>query len=184
MTASTARPADSPPEPAPPYRMRPARLDDVAALQATAATCWYATYGEIYTPVFIANFLARAYTPAGLRHAIQDAASCFLVVAREDELVGFGQVGPAFHAGDGPQLAPNDLYRLYLLPEYQRQGLGSCLLGGLEAWLREQGADCYGCYVHARNEIGKTFYARKGFIRQPIRDSADEWYLLKKTEVA
>jgi GNAT superfamily N-acetyltransferase len=85
---------------------------------------------------------------------------------------------------DNAPVAPADLYRLYLLPTWQRQGIGSRLLVELEAWLRSQGYLLYGAYVHERNEPAKEFYACQGFVHKPECDIQDEWYLVKQLEYA
>ena len=161
------------------YLIAPAALEDVAALRDLAEVCWRATYGDIYTPDFISGFLARAYSELGLRHAITDPANCFLLAKRGETPVGFGQVGPAFHAGNGPMLTQVDLHRLYLHPAHQRRGLGRRLLETLEAWIRAAGHDRYGCYVHSRNTPAQAFYAALGFVHYPGRDTHDELYLVK-----
>jgi GNAT superfamily N-acetyltransferase len=75
------------------------------------------------------------------------------------------------------------LYRLYLLPAWQGQGIGTRLLVALEEWLREQGYAEYGAYVHERNEAAQRFYARQGFTHKPVCDIQDELYLVKQLAV-
>jgi GNAT superfamily N-acetyltransferase len=71
------------------------------------------------------------------------------------------------------------LYRLYLLPAWQGQGIGTQLLVALEGWLRTKGYAEYGAYVHERNAPAQRFYMRQGFRRKPACDIQDEWYLVK-----
>jgi GNAT superfamily N-acetyltransferase len=140
-----------------------AQPQDIPALQATAAATWWATYSEWESPSFIENLLARAYSTTKLLAIMADRESYFLVVKSGDALIGFGQVGPTMWRRDPAPVAPADLHRLYLLPAWQRQGIGSRLLGELEMWLRQRGYPYYGAYVHERNEAAKHFYARQGF---------------------
>lgn len=148
-------------------------------MRALADVCWRATYGDIFTEEFIADFLVRAYSEVGLRYAITNPANCFLVVKHADTLVGFAQLGPAFHAGRGPELTKVDLYRLYLHPMHQRRGLGRRLLRVVEAWTQAAGYDRYGCVVHRQNTPARAFYASQGFVHHPERDTNDELYLVK-----
>jgi GNAT superfamily N-acetyltransferase len=156
-----------------------AQLDDIPALQATAAASWWATYSTLLSASFIENFLARAYSNTRLLAQIADPKSYFLVVKSDDALIGFGQVGPTLPRRDDAPVAPADLYRLYLLPAWQRQGIGARLLGELETWLRQQAYPFYGAYVHEHNEPAKSFYARQGFTHKPECDVENEWYLVK-----
>jgi hypothetical protein len=36
------------------------------------------------------------------------------------------------------------------------------------------------CHVHAKNEIGKAFYLKHGFVHVPDRDHEDEWCIVKR----
>lgn len=157
-----------------------AQAEDIAALQVTAAACWWATYGVLLSADFIETFLARAYNAQVLLQEIANANSYFLIAQHGDALIGFGQVGPALPRRDRAPVAPADLHRLYLLPQWQRQGIGARLLAELEAWLRAQGHPYYGAYVLAANEPAKHFYQRQGFAHKPACDIQDEWYLVKQ----
>ena len=159
-----------------------AQMEDMAALQATAAACWWATYDTLFPAAFIEKFLARAYSNTRLQIELADTQSRFLVAKHDDALIGFGQVGPPWPRPDPAPVAPADLYRLYLLPAWQRQGIGTRLLCELEAWLCQQGYPCYGAYVHERNEPAKHFYMRQGFTHKPACDVQNEWYLVKRLD--
>ena len=157
-----------------------AHAEDVAALQATAAACWWATYSALLSAEFIEKFLARAYHERALLKEIADKRSHFLVAKHDDALIGFGQVGPPLPRRDPAPVAAADLHRLYLLPEWQHQGIGAQLLHELEGWLRARGHAEYGAYVLARNEPAKHFYLRQRFTHKPECDVQDEWYLVKQ----
>jgi GNAT superfamily N-acetyltransferase len=159
-----------------------AQVEDIPQLQATAEESWWSTYGEYVAASFIEDFLARAYSTESLLAQVADPRSCFLVAKSSDALIGFGQVGPAMPRRDNAPVAPADLYRLYLLPAWQGQRIGSTLLAELEAWLRQRAYPYYGAYVHERNEPAKSFYARRGFVHKPECDVQDEWYLVKRLD--
>lgn len=159
-----------------------AQAQDIPALQATAAASWWATYGDYLSAEFIEDFLARAYNKGSLLAQIAKPNSCFLVVKRGEEVIGFGQAGAALPRRDAAPVAPADLHRLYLLSAWQGKGIGSRLLAQLETWLREQGYTTYGAYVHVRNHPAQRFYARQGFVRKPECDVPDEWYLVKQLD--
>jgi ribosomal protein S18 acetylase RimI-like enzyme len=72
------------------------------------------------------------------------------------------------------------LFRIYLLPEFLRQGIGGLLLAKGEQYLRKQGFSSYFCFVHNANELGKRFYEKQGFHHVPERDHNDEWFMEKK----
>jgi GNAT superfamily N-acetyltransferase len=166
------------------FRIALAQAGDIPSLQEAAGASWRATYNGIFTPEFIERFLAQAYSPESLERALQNSRTQFLVAKAEDqsaEVIGYCQVGPPSHVERAPA-GCGELYRLYIRPEWQRQGIGSRLLAEVEAWLAERGYERYGAYVHAANEQGKAFYARRGFARHPQGDLDDEWYLVKEIE--
>jgi GNAT superfamily N-acetyltransferase len=161
------------------FVVRPARLADRTAIAAVADVTWHATYRHIFTGDFIADFLRRGYGTKRLTEAILAADSRFLLATAEDAVIGFGQVGPAFARRDGAPVAPVDLQRLYVLPAWQRRGVGSAILADLEAWLLGRGIAIYGCYVHSRNAPGIAFYTAQGFVHTPACDHHEEWYMVK-----
>lgn len=139
---------------------------DIAGIQAAARESWRATYGDIFAPDFIEDFVSRNYAPAALHIAIARSADIFLIAKDGDRIVGFCHLGDR---GGGPEL-----YRLYLVPAYWRRGAGTRLLAELERRLRVRGIPAYRCYVHERNEPAQAFYARLGFTRDPSCDDGDD----------
>lgn len=165
------------------YWITLAQPHDIPSLQEAAAASWRAAYRDIFDEEFVERFLAQAYNAASLERAFQDPRTHFLVAKNSAEagaeVVAFCQVGPPSHPEGAPP-ACGELYRLYVRPNYQRQGIGRRLLGVAEDWLAAQGYERYGCYVHARNQRGKAFYWQMGFNHRPLRDLHDEWYLVKE----
>jgi ribosomal protein S18 acetylase RimI-like enzyme len=159
------------------YVIDRAQEADVAAIQAVAGASWRAAYTHIFSDEFIAAFLADWYTPERLLESMHSPNGCFLVARQNGRVVGYAQMW------DGQQSAR--LTRLYVLPDFWRQGIGAALLAAGEAWLRERGHLGYFCTVEARNEVGKAFYRKHGFVHRPQRDERDaqpgmdEWYMWK-----
>lgn len=145
-------------------------------IQFTAGESWRATYSGIYSPQFIADFLADAYSTDHLLRSVRSQRTTFLV-AKEDDVavVGFCHFGPSMDD------AGVQLYRLYVDPDYWRLGIGGRLVAMMEAHLRGQGAAEYFCYVHARNTLGQAFYLKYGFVHVEARDqrNGEEWCMVK-----
>jgi GNAT superfamily N-acetyltransferase len=80
-----------------------------------------------------------------------------------------------FGEGRGPEL-----YRMYVLPSYWRQGIGARFVALMEDEWRARGVTEYFCYVHGRNEIGKAFYLKHGFVHAPERDTEDGRCMVKR----
>jgi GNAT superfamily N-acetyltransferase len=144
---------------------------DAPAIQRVAAESWRATYKGIFTEDLIASFRERNYSIEGLRHSINSPGAVMLVVRDGERIVGFCQFGD----GRGPQL-----YRMYVLPDYWRLGIGGRFVEMMEDEWRRRGVSEYFCFVHGRNEIGKAFYVKHGFVHVPERDAEDEWCMVKR----
>ena len=142
-----------------PVTVRDATSDDAAAIGRVAQASWRDTYRDIFEPEFIEGFLARNYSVAALASAAEAAAtrdeSAFLVAEREGAIVGY------LHFGEGSR-GP-ELFRIYADPAHYATGVGSALL--VELHRRIEGrVEAYVLDVHSRNERGRAFYDRNGFV--------------------
>ncbi len=149
---------------------------DIPSIQAVAAESWQATYGHIFTPTFITDYLAAAYSAENLRRSLQSTRSIFLIAKADEQVVGYCQLGLG---GQGRHENGSELYRIYLLPSYWGQGIGTHLLQQAEAWLRTQGETGYFCHVHGQNAVGKAFYLKAGFVHDSTGDAEGEWCMRK-----
>ena len=142
-----------------PVSVRDAVAADAEAIARVARASWAETYRDIFEPAFIAEFLDANYAPAALAEQASRAAGLsdghFLVAERDGSVVAFAQfgVGPR-----GPELS-----RIYADPAHYGTGAGSALL--IELHRRLEGhVDAYVVEVHSKNERGRAFYERSGFV--------------------
>ncbi len=142
-----------------PVSVRDAAAADAEAIARVARASWAETYRDIFEPAFIAQFLDANYAPAVLAEQASRAAGRsdghFLVAERDGSVVAFAQfgVGPR-----GPELS-----RIYADPAHYGTGAGSALLVELHRRL-EGHVDAYVVEVHSKNERGRGFYERSGFV--------------------
>ena len=139
--------------------VRDARPEDAKRIGEVARASWTETYRSIFEPAYIADFLERHYAERDLAEQARRAAASddghFLVAERDGELVAFAQygVGPR-----GPQL-----FRIYADPGHFGAGAGHALLEALHGRIAGSVAS-YELDVHSRNERGRAFYDRNGFV--------------------
>lgn len=145
---------------------------DVEGIRRVASIGWRTTYRDIYTPEHIGDFIDRAYSLEGLTRSVSRPHQVFLVARDGRWVVGFCHFGPSD--------AGFQLYRMYVVPAYWRVGIGARFMALMEEHLRGLGAADYHCYVQERNEIGKAFYRKAGFVHEASRDQEDEWYMVKR----
>jgi RimJ/RimL family protein N-acetyltransferase len=139
--------------------VRDASAADAEAIARVARASWAETYRDVFEPSFIAEFLDANYRPAAIAEQADRAGELtdghFLVAERDGEVVAFAQfgIGPR-----GPQL-----FRIYADPEHYGTGAGTALLDELHHRIAGR-VDSYVLEVHARNERGRAFYDRHGFV--------------------
>lgn len=149
-----------------------ASVDDVAAIQSTAAESWRAAYGGFMSDEKIDDFQARWYNAESIKRSVESRNTIFLVARVEGDLIGFSQAGISPRGGE--------LYRIYLRPAWWGKRIGDLLLDSIEVWLREQGCAGYGCFVAGPNKIGRRFYERQGFVPKPELNDGEDLYLWKE----
>ena len=138
--------------------VRLAVAQDVAGIGNVARRTWKDTYTGIILPENQKRFLERWYAPAALEEAIGQDNSWFYVAVGEGRVIGFAQFVIR-------ETRRGELTRIYVLPEWQRQGVGSRLLGEGVAILCAHGAEEVFVHVEKDNGKGIAFYERKGFCR-------------------
>ncbi|MBA2632370.1 MAG: GNAT family N-acetyltransferase [Chloroflexi bacterium] len=159
-----------------PISVRDATPGDAAAIGRVARASWRETYRDILEPDFIDAFLARNYSETALAGAAEAAAAregaTFLVAERDFEVVGYLEFG---HGPRGPEL-----FRVYADPAHYGTGVGSALLAELHRLLAGR-VTAYVLDVHSRNERGRAFYDRNGFVAVGGGDTPDCDLTLRRT---
>ena len=142
-----------------PATVRDATPSDAVAIRRVAQASWRDTYRDIFEPEFIEDFLARNYNETALASAAEAASvphdAAFLVAEREGAIVGY------LHFGEGSR-GP-ELFRIYADPAHYGTGVGSALLAELHRRI-DGSVEAYVLDVHSRNERGRAFYDRNGFV--------------------
>jgi ribosomal protein S18 acetylase RimI-like enzyme len=136
--------------------VRLAVAQDAVGIGNVAQRTWNDTYVGILLPETQERFLGRWYTPAALEEAIGQSESWFYVAVVQGEVIGYAQFVMREN-GRG------ELTRIYVLPEWQQQGVGSSLLREGLAALSTHGAEEVFVDVEKGNAKGIGFYERRGF---------------------
>ncbi len=140
---------------------RDANPDDAAALKALFAETFVATFGHIYRPADLDEFLA-ANSEAKWRTSLSDREVAIRVAETDGELAGFVELAPKQlpHETSAPAL---ELRRLYL----RREAHGTGIADALMAWALEEaarrGAEELVLSVFVDNHRARRFYERYGF---------------------
>jgi ribosomal protein S18 acetylase RimI-like enzyme len=169
--------------------VRPAETGDVADVRRIARESWHAAYDDIVGPDAVESVVSEWYDLNHLRRSVERDDGVFLVAETEAdeetepdadeetgtdadgtdaEVVGFGQ-GVLGSEDDAAELP-----RIYVHPDYWREGAGSEILARIEELLAERGAERLRLIVLADNEVGNAFYESHGYRTVGSRESEFE----------
>lgn len=144
-----------------PVMIRPAETADVQALSALAVETFTAASGDSFSAADLAAHIERHLSEACVARMI--AADVVLLVETADRMIGFAQCGAVKMALDGATDADRELSRLYVLADFQGQGIGTRLM---EAALHHpQLSTAPNVYldVWEHNHGAQSLYRRFGF---------------------
>ena len=139
--------------------IREAATADVAGIQAVAEETWHETYDDILGADVVETVIDEWYVDEAIEDGIGHEAQDFVVAVRDEEVVGYAHVGPH------PPRRVYQLYRIYVRPDAQGEGVGKALLAEVEQALYDRDAGGYEVEVFEENEAAIDFYEATGFER-------------------
>jgi GNAT superfamily N-acetyltransferase len=134
-------------------RVRRAVEDDLDAILSVGHRTWPVTYEPIAGADYVAMGLAKWWSAESTLPAIQ--AGRMTVAEVDGEVVGVASAGP--HEG---HLV---LWKLYVLPAHQGEGIGARLLEAVVEAVRGIYPEIRLGYIDG-NDQARAFYAHKGFV--------------------
>ena len=148
--------------------VRPAVLDDAAAIARVHVASWRTTYQGLLPDDFLSSLSEESYSDRW-RRVIGDGQSRVFVVDDEDqEIVGFASCGRERAGETG---FAGELYAIYILDRARRHGHGRELVRAAASALREMKLADMIVWVLRDNSAARHFYERLGgaYVRsQPI----------------
>ena len=119
--------------------IRPATIDDVPGMATVRVTTWKQAYAGIVPADFLNNLSIERNIEGWRKNLfLQPDPNDVRFVAERDtgQIVGFA-IGGAERDGDPEYHA--EIYAIYILPEYHRQGIGRQLIQNSVAALKDKG---------------------------------------------
>ena len=140
------------------YRaVRDADLDELCRM---AEGVWRTHYAAIISMEQINYMLARQYTPELLKRDMAAKSIRFTGAFADGKMVGFAGFGPE------PGVPEWKLHKLYILPEFQRCGIGQRLMRDAADAAAAHGAEFLVLNVNKRNAHALAAYRKFGFRRR------------------
>ena len=142
--------------------IRRATAADAEALTAIGRETFSQTFGHLYPPADLAEFLATAHTPELYRAWAADPAYAVWIAEHDGEVLGYALAGPCHLPHPEVTDTCGELWRIYVKREAQGLGLGQRLLDQALAWLEAPGRRLW-LGVWSENHGAQRLYARHGF---------------------
>jgi ribosomal protein S18 acetylase RimI-like enzyme len=145
--------------------LRRATEADAQRLAAIGVATFTETFGHLYPPQDLADFLAEAHDLDRLRADLADPRKAVWLAEVAGEAIGYALAGPCDLPH--PEVSPGDgeLKRIYLLGRAQGGGLGGRLFDTALAWLQGDGPRSVWIGVWSKNLGAQRFYGRRGFLK-------------------
>lgn len=150
-------------KPQPATLIRPATVDDAAALADLGALVFRHTYGAAIPSPTLDAYLVRTFTPATLRLALLDVDTSYLVATQADRLIGYSKCATTSPPACVQGAKVSELVNLYVHPAYQGSGVGRRLLQQTIQVATTQYLTTLWLCVWQANQRAIDFYQRFGF---------------------
>lgn len=135
------------------FQIREMKAEDIKNVQQVAKTSWNDTYDGIIPAHVQESFLNSAYSDEMMKRRLE--VSSLYVAEADGQIVGFANFSTVKEEGEV------ELGAIYLLPEFQGEGVGTALLN--EGINNAQKASKVFINVEKENGRGVYFYKAKGF---------------------
>ncbi|WP_018239440.1 GNAT family N-acetyltransferase [Ensifer sp. BR816] len=138
------------------FFVRTASERDLEKVRALLAETWHATYDTFYGAEKVEELTANWHSMNALRARLQRKNAEFVVADNGGEIAGMG-----FAAMSDTLKKTVILHQLYVLPKYQRQGIGRDMFAELETCFPD--AERMRLEVEPENLRALAFYHAHGF---------------------
>lgn len=142
------------------FVVRHAVIDDAAGIARVRAESWRATYRGIVPDAYLDAIDTAEWAERQRRAMEQQPADLVALVAEVcGDVVGWVVGGPNH---DAAYHYAGEFYAIYLLPEYQRVGIGTQLTVAIARSLVSQGFNSMILWVLEENHPARRFYEARG----------------------
>jgi ribosomal protein S18 acetylase RimI-like enzyme len=131
--------------------IREAVQEDAEGIAKTHVASWQSAYRGILEDEYL-KALKWQDRVAKWQGLIGKKDETIFVALEQDEIVGFVSGGKSEEHGA-------ELFSIYVLPQFQRRGIGEKLFHAFEGWVRQRGIDTFIVWV-AKSSPYQAFYVK------------------------
>ncbi|USS87756.1 GNAT family N-acetyltransferase [Fructilactobacillus hinvesii] len=135
----------------------------VRELHQLIVTTFWDTYRGSSADENIANYLEQNYSLTQVANQLQQVNCDFYFILVNGKIGGYMKLNFDAAQTEDYEGYSLEVEKLYVLPAFKRQGLGSKLLAFAEQTARDRGEDYMWLGVWSENEKAKAFYRTIGF---------------------
>jgi ribosomal protein S18 acetylase RimI-like enzyme len=143
--------------------LRRATIQDADTVSSLGARTFSETFAYLYPTQDLETFLAYAYGLERTRDDLADPAKAAWLLEDDGEAIGYALAGPCGLPHPDARPEHGELYRIYVLKDFQGGGRGSLLLNAALDWLEKDGPRPLWIGVWSENFGAQKLYGRMGF---------------------
>ncbi len=163
---------------------RDARESDAADLAEIGADTFAETFGDLYPPSDLKQYLEETYSVAKMAEDLRDPEVEVRIAFAGKRLAAYCKIGPCklpFDVGPAPAL---ELHRVYVFKARQGVGVGRILLAWAIERARQRGAKNLFLGVWQGNERAISLYESRGFekvgaYKFKVGETLDDEYIMR-----
>jgi GNAT superfamily N-acetyltransferase len=155
--------------------IRRATAGDVDAICEIGRETWVDTYGSWHSDAVRQRILSVWFDPPRLT-AVIDSPTAFIAVASDESAKIIGILSARVQDKIHPWIA-----RVYVLPQHQRRGVGTALVGALLGECPD--ARSLRLEVQVGNDKGLTYWQHQGFVETGFREESVAGETMKLIEM-
>jgi diamine N-acetyltransferase len=169
-----------------PLVIRRATVADAATLARITEQTFTETFGHLYPPEDLAEYIRGNCTPESCRSLLEDPKlAAWFIGAEGAAPVGYATAASCKLPVESREPNAGEVRQLYVLATHQNQRLGARLLDIALAWLVEQKFSPLYIGVWSQNYGAQRFYERYGFKKVaeygfPVGKTVDHEFILKR----
>jgi ribosomal protein S18 acetylase RimI-like enzyme len=169
-----------------PLTIRRVGIADAAALAQITERTFTETFGHLYPPEDLAEYIGHHCTAESCRKLLDDPTlGAWFIGADGAAPVGYVTAGSCKLPVQNREPHAGEIRQLYVLATHQSQRLGARLLETALGWLAEQEFSPLYIGVWSQNYGAQRFYGRYGFTKVgeygfPVGKTVDHEFILKR----
>ena len=141
-------------------KLRHSTVDDAGAIARVQALSWQATYRGMIPQDYLDAIDVDAWAERHRGHMLEEPEGFVSYMAEEEgEIVGWALGGPN---RDQRMIYSAELFTIYLLPGYERRGIGRMLMNAVARGLMSLGFESMIVWVLRDNWAAREFYEALG----------------------